>query len=414
MLNKDLRWLNDDINNLKIIDEKIFFHRIIAIGKFRDSYFRSQIKGLYNISKFVNYINFRDLYDKFGHKKFQEKIISIAKKYHANIILIDLPYGGFHFDVKTFKIINSLDIKLFGMSFDNSTDFKFYLENYTFFDGVICTAPLTRYEFDSVGIPSTYFSPNIALNNLDNNKIDKDIEVSFVGNLKSDRKKWIDNLEKNGIKVHTVGYGTENGKVTLEEYFNILRRSKITLNFNTQNHHNIISVLDNNHKWKTCPTLRNVEASVAGTLCITEWVPEIELMFKKDTIEYFSNLDELVNKINYYLNNDEELLKKVSKIKSFTDAKLNDLESISNCVKYLNSKEAENFSKRGKVLRKNFGYSKVYKLVRINFFFRKLVKNILLRNFRESISCIYRIIKDILNLNFLIPFFLILLIFGRK
>ena len=414
MHNNDFRWLNDDINNTKIINEKIFYHRIIAIGKFKDSYFRSQINGLYNISKFVNYINFRDLYEKFGHKKFQEKIILLAKKYHANVILIDLPYGGYQFDLKTFKMINSLGIKLFGMSFDNSTDFKFYIENYTFFDGVICTAPLTRYEFDSVGIPSTFFSPNISLKNLDNRKIEKDIDVSFVGNLKSNRKKWIDSLEKKGIKVYTVGYGTKNGKVTLEEYFNILRRSKITLNFNTQNHLSIISVLDNNHKWKTCPTLRNIEASVAGSLCITEWVPEIELMFATDTIEYFSNLDELINKINYYLNNNEALLKKIDKIKIFSDSNLNDSKSISNCVKYLSSKEAQNFSKRGKILRKNFGYSKVYKLGRIQFFFKKLIKNIILRKFNESINCIYQILKDIFNLNIFIPFILILLIFNKK
>lgn len=61
----------------------------------------------------------------------------------------------------------------------------------------------------------------------------RDIDISFVGAVKNERGPIIELLQNNGIDVYlTGGRGTNGKNLTFEEYADIIRRSKISLNFN--------------------------------------------------------------------------------------------------------------------------------------------------------------------------------------
>jgi spore maturation protein CgeB len=62
---------------------------------------------------------------------------------------------------------------------------------------------------------------------------DKDIDVSFIGAVKNERGYILDILKNNNINVYLAGGRGPNGQnLTFEEYANIIRRSKVSLNFN--------------------------------------------------------------------------------------------------------------------------------------------------------------------------------------
>lgn len=412
-MRKDSKWLNF---NLEVNSDQLSFskfNRVLVLGKYAGSFCRSQINGLYSISKFVTYISVAELYQSQGHKKFQDVIISICVKYKVNILIIDLPWGGYQFDDKTFEIIKNHNIKIFGLAFDNASDQKFYIEKYSKFDGVLSTSPLTRLEFDIVGIPSTLIWPLPRMEIKDEIK-NKNIDVSFVGGIKADRKEWLKKIEDNGIKIEVYGYGTKNGYVPYEEYIDIMRKSKITINFNRPNIFRFLSIFDKNINWRTCPTLRNVEAALSGTLLLTEWVPEIELMFENNTIDYFNSEDELIKKIKFYLKNNKIREDRTKKTKEFAKKNLVNKYKISESVIKLCSDEAINFLERGRYHRVNNGHTHFYKVGRLYFFTKKFIYNILNFKLNESFLNLKFVIKDLLSLNIFALIYITQLIFKKN
>jgi hypothetical protein len=68
--------------------------------------------------------------------------------------------------------------------------------------------------------------------NSTNNDV-KDIDVSFIGAVKNERGPIIELLKDNGINVHlSGGRGKDGQNLTFEEYADMIKRSKISLNFN--------------------------------------------------------------------------------------------------------------------------------------------------------------------------------------
>ena len=68
-------------------------------------------------------------------------------------------------------------------------------------------------------------------NSLGSNK--KDIDISFMGAVKNERGPIIELLKNNGINVYLSGGRGENGNnLSFEDYADVIKRSKISLNFN--------------------------------------------------------------------------------------------------------------------------------------------------------------------------------------
>lgn len=122
-------------------------------------------------------------------------------------------------------------------------------------------------------------------------------EVSFVGRKFGDRGLWIEQLNKNGVNVDAFGNGWEAGYVSTDEMVNIFNTSKINLCFMQS------------YGTNTRPQLKTriFEVCMCGGFLLCEYVSGIEDYFELDKeIVCFHNVEEIKEKIQYYLENDEE------------------------------------------------------------------------------------------------------------
>ena len=120
-------------------------------------------------------------------------------------------------------------------------------------------------------------------------KKQKDIDVSFCGQLNPDRTKFISYLKYKGIRIeHFSG-------ITTKEMKDVISRSKIGINF-SKNYNGVPPVLQMKG--------RMAEVVAGNTLLLTEYAPGLETHFKIDKeIVVFKTPDEAYKKIKFLLSN---------------------------------------------------------------------------------------------------------------
>jgi len=126
-------------------------------------------------------------------------------------------------------------------------------------------------------------------------KIVKDIDVSFVGGKDDERMRIYNNLKEiNDLKIEFHGPGFDK-YIPPKEVVNIYRRSKIVLNISRGNYSGYTSI-----------RLWNIMCS--GAFALTKKIKDIELLDIKNGIhvESFNTPQELIAKINYYLENEKK------------------------------------------------------------------------------------------------------------
>jgi len=127
-------------------------------------------------------------------------------------------------------------------------------------------------------------------------------DVSFVGMAYGNRPKWISALRDRGIDVACFGYGWPNGPVGAAKIPEIVRQSVISLNFG-----------DSDWVMKGFRPHRNrqIKARVFevpgyGGFLMTQGAENLEMFFNPgEEIVLFDDIDDLVEKIRYFLNNPE-------------------------------------------------------------------------------------------------------------
>ncbi len=126
-------------------------------------------------------------------------------------------------------------------------------------------------------------------------KIEEKYEISFVGRKsKTMRERYINDIINRNMPIRVFGHGWDDGYVTTEEMVDIFKTSKINLNF---------SGTGNRKGLKGRITL----VCLTGGFLLTEYVPGLEDYFKiGEEIVCFNDTKEMIDKINYYLNHDEE------------------------------------------------------------------------------------------------------------
>ena len=130
----------------------------------------------------------------------------------------------------------------------------------------------------------------------------KDIDVIFLGSLdsyRSYRNEYINELnilKLSGINI-LIGGGHGSGRLTLEEYFNLLGRSKICVNFSES--------VEGKHQLKG----RVFESMASKCLLLESFNNQISEFFDQDSdyISFNSPLD-MTRKINFYLKNNDLLV----------------------------------------------------------------------------------------------------------
>jgi len=114
--------------------------------------------------------------------------------------------------------------------------------------------------------------------------------VSFVGAAHGNRKQRIKALMQKGIQVACFGHGWPSGSVPASDISNIMRQSVISLNFANSKGANQIKA-------------RTFEVPGAGGFLLTESAPRLDRFYCiGEEIDTFNGIDELAEKIQFYLN----------------------------------------------------------------------------------------------------------------
>ena len=117
--------------------------------------------------------------------------------------------------------------------------------------------------------------------------------VTFIGAAHGDRKKRIDAIRKSGIQIKCYGSGWPGGPIAADEIASIMRDSVISLNFANSKGRNQIKA-------------RNFEVPGAGGFLLSETAPGLDNYYRiGKEIDEFSDTEELIAKIKYYLSEHE-------------------------------------------------------------------------------------------------------------
>jgi spore maturation protein CgeB len=118
---------------------------------------------------------------------------------------------------------------------------------------------------------------------------DCEYDISFIGAAHGNRKQRIDALKRKGLDVACFGYGWENGPISAKNIPEIMRSSKISLNFANSKGDNQIKA-------------RVFEVPGAGGFLLSEKADNMENFYKiGEEMDMFRDDAELVNKVQYYL-----------------------------------------------------------------------------------------------------------------
>jgi len=231
-----------------------------------------------------------------GFKGINEELVELVKKEKPKYII--WPSVNYEFLESTFDKIRELGTKIIGLFFDDEFRFdkysKYWIPHLDFCV-TNCEEVLEKYKKLGAKVIHVFVCHNLPLD-VNWGNIQYKYDVSFVGSRNIERLRYIREIRKRKINIHLFGRGWNlRGWIPFEEMLKIFQTSKINLNFS--------GTKENKKGWKG----RILEVVNAGGFLLTEFRPGIEKFFEIDKeIVCFKNANEMVEKITYYLNHEEE------------------------------------------------------------------------------------------------------------
>lgn len=267
---------------------------------------------IFYLSKYVSFVlnyDYRTKYKKLGIRDLEYDIIKTLQDKNIDIIIImpsDLCFWSIDFVKKLQK-----DYFIVLWTFDDEVLFEIenkYLAVYS--DYIITTSNIFKKHYESFGKDVYVFHSAYDINEYAPKNIIKDIDVSFVGiATKNDRMDFIKAIESEGLNIETFGKNSKNGYLnSIEDMIAVFNRTKINLNFT--------KCVDSKHLLELDPFIplrrqakgRVIELSLSKSFCLSEYAPELDNMFEIGTgkeIDIFYNKKDMIEKIKFYLNNDD-------------------------------------------------------------------------------------------------------------
>ncbi len=242
----------------------------------------------------------------------------------SNIDVIEM-----HERLETFIVLNKIDIIFFhyylacpifphylltiknkyGLKivlFNNDDEILFSSVGFTYAqlsDAIITTDPVSNLRYKQTGFNS-FFSPDHQDTRIfdSGEVVEKIYDISFIGNIENfGRKEYINCLIQKGFNVNVFGSNSRNGYLTDEEYVDIIKKTKINLNFTRISSHSIL--LDEFTEFMNGNKGRPFEISLLGGLTLSERSVALETCFNDDEILYFNSEEDLIKKVEYLLGN---------------------------------------------------------------------------------------------------------------
>lgn len=276
----------------------------------------------------------------YGKRKMNERLVDIVNKEKPDILFCNLFTN--EIDSKTIKYITK---KTDTITVNWFSDDQWRFDNFSrywapFFDWVITTDPLAVGKYHFIGYKNVIKSQYAANINLYKQKGgDFKYDVTFIGSPHTSRRKIINDLINNGINVECWGSGWKNGRISHESALSVISQSKINLNFtevstSTMNFKTLIKMIAKvfmrrgiNSTYHFFPLSiifrniinfslpksrlqikgRNFEILAAGGFLLTQDAEDLFNFYEYGKeIAVFKNFDELIKKIRYYLDHEDE------------------------------------------------------------------------------------------------------------
>ncbi len=122
-------------------------------------------------------------------------------------------------------------------------------------------------------------------------------DILFVGRPDVNRRQFVSALLSLQNKYDVGIYGQKNNLLLGNRYLEVISKSKITLNYSRNNNLSMYS------------SDRLVHIAANGSMVLSSDVPNLQNIFSKDEVIYFSTLQDMIDKLNYFLTHDDDRLK---------------------------------------------------------------------------------------------------------
>ena len=261
-------------------------------------------------------------------QEISEEINSLIKEKKIEIIFFDFDYTSI---IDKFFVNKIICKKKILVSFDPLENYKKIQDSLEYFSHLLITEPEYVEKLNLLNQNCFYFPLEANEKIFFNKKTKKNIDVLFFGELKEDRKIFIEKIKKLNINFHS----HINSRETLDDngLVNLINRSKIVINFSKGvNKYE----KDEYYQFKG----RILISGMCGTLCLSEYSKGQDLIFK-NKYPTFKNSEEMITIIKYLLNNEKNL--NILTNNFFSECKMfSDTEYFPKIVKFLSLENNKN------------------------------------------------------------------------
>ncbi len=273
--------------------------------------FEDYCSGIRANSAGYEYVDYVREYQRFGKERFEAHVKQIVRDKRIDHIFFVWWSCDLTIDIRFIEALSSMASIVM-----NYFDTEYFFEGVDRYyaqlaDVVMLPDCLSRYKYHQLGIEAittfALYDKRLYARTLD---APRDIDVSFVGNLKqqSSRNEYLVYLQQHGVNVETFGIGSKHGFVDFEEMVRTFNRSKINLNFTmTSDRSNyVVNPPRISQRIKQSKGRPN-EIALSGGFILSEYAPGIEEMYDIGReIDVFSTKEELLDKSRYYLSHAEQ------------------------------------------------------------------------------------------------------------
>jgi ribosomal protein L6P/L9E len=262
------------------------------------------------LSSDIPHLDYVELYYSYGFNGAHNYIREYIDKNGINSIFYLSSPWEFYFDVPFFEKLRKENF-LVMLTGDTSHYYEVRDQYYAqAMDLVITGDFIAFFKLREIGINSITWFDYFDLDRYQKNEnLPKDIEVSFIGQTidKVGRSNYINYLLENNINMEVFGANSSRGRVSHKNKIEIFNRTKINLNFSGLAESTRLTRNYSIYKRKKQITGRTFEITMCGGFVLCEYAYGIENLFEiSKEIEIFHDKKELLDKIRYYLEHEEE------------------------------------------------------------------------------------------------------------
>jgi len=252
-------------------------------------------------------IDYKDIYRLHGPSKAEEMVSEILHKNKVDIVILCLG-DSYEFSIEYFS---ELQAQFFCVlvsqedehNFDKSS--RYYSQA---FDVVTTVGQLSVDRYKLYRIDALPYYGGYDTWDWRNLSFEKNYDVCFVGAVdnKIGRNEYLSHLIENNINVKIFGSGSPEGVISRDAMNEVYCSSKIGLNFTGVTFSGLDRDISINHRIQQIKA-RAQEIAMTGTFVLSEYSTEIGKLFEIGSeMDVFHNKEELLSKVEYYLENEEE------------------------------------------------------------------------------------------------------------